>query len=95
MPIETKKSFCRICTASCAIEVDVEDNRIIKIRGDADDPVNGGYTCVKGRSMAHQVHSANRLTSSLKRLPDGTFTPIPTEQAIDEIAESHLVRLSA
>jgi hypothetical protein len=27
MPIETKKSYCRICTAYCAIEVDVEDDR--------------------------------------------------------------------
>ncbi|MCP4627423.1 MAG: oxidoreductase, partial [bacterium] len=87
MSIETKKSFCRICTAYCAIEVDVEDNRIVRVRGDASDPVSGGYTCVKGRAIPYQAHSADRLTSSLKRLPDGSYQPISSETAMDEIAE--------
>ena len=25
MPIETKRTFCRFCHASCAIEVDIDD----------------------------------------------------------------------
>jgi len=87
MAIETKKSYCRICTSYCAIEVDVEDNRIVRVRGDESDPVSGGYTCAKGRAMPYQAHSSNRLTSSLKRLPDGSYQPISVEQAMDEIAE--------
>ncbi len=87
MAIETKKSYCRICTACCAIEVDIEDNRVIKVRGDASDPVSGGYSCIKGRSMPYQAHSEKRLTSSLKRLSDGSYQPISSEQAMNEIAE--------
>jgi len=87
MPIETKKSYCRICTAYCAIEVDVEDNRILRVRGDASDPVSGGYSCMKGRAMPYQANSPNRLTTSLKRSPDGNYQPISSEQAMDEIAE--------
>ena len=87
MHMETKKSYCRICSAYCAIEVDVEDNRIIRVRGDASDPVSGGYSCPKGRAMPYQAHSANRLTSSLKRQPDGSYQPVSIEQAMDEIAE--------
>ncbi len=85
--METKKSYCRICTACCAMEVDVEDNRIVRVRGDASDPVSGGYSCMKGRALPYQAHSDNRLTTSLKRLPDGSYQSISSEQAMDEIAE--------
>ncbi len=48
--IETHKSFCRFCHASCGTEVDVEDNRVLAVRGDPDNAVTQGYTCVKGRA---------------------------------------------
>ena len=86
MVVETKKSFCRVCHAFCAIEVDVEDNKVVAVRGDADDPIFGGYTCIKGRAMPEAHNHPDRLRSSLKRMPDGTFQPISSEQAMDEIA---------
>ena len=85
--VETKKSFCRFCHAFCAIEVDVEDNRVVAVRGDNEDPIYGGYTCVKGRHLPDQHNHPDRLRSSLKRMPDGSFQPISSEQAMDEIAE--------
>ncbi|MBW1905256.1 MAG: hypothetical protein JRH14_08295 [Deltaproteobacteria bacterium] len=33
MASETKKTYCRLCTASCAIDVDVEDGRAVAVRG--------------------------------------------------------------
>ena len=89
--VETKKSFCRFCHAFCAIEVDVEDNKVVEIRGDTSDPIYGGYTCIKGRHLPEQHNHPERLRSSLKRMPDSSFQPISSEQALDEIAE----RLSA
>ncbi len=87
MAIETRKSYCRLCTAYCALNIDVENNRVLQVRGDAEDPVSGGYTCIKGRELPYQLHSQERLNHSLKRMPDGRYQPIPTEQAFDEIAE--------
>jgi len=87
MAKQTKKSFCRLCSAYCAIDVEVEDNKVIAILGDADDPVTGGYTCIKGRQYPYQVHSDKRLSAAKKRLPDGSYENIPTRQALDEIAE--------
>jgi anaerobic selenocysteine-containing dehydrogenase len=75
-----------MCHAFCAVEVDVEDNKIIEVRGDADDPVFGGYTCIKGRAMPEAHNHPDRLRSSLKRMPDGSYQPISSEQAMDEIA---------
>ena len=54
MTITTHKTFCRFCHAYCAIEVDVEDGKPIKVRGDTEDPVYGGYTCLKGRELTEQ-----------------------------------------
>ena len=89
--VETKKSFCRFCHAFCPIEVDVEDNKVIEIRGDTSNPIYGGYTCIKGRHLPEQHNHADRIRTSLKRMPDGSFQPISSEQALDEIA----ARLSA
>ena len=87
MTVETKKSFCRFCHAFCALEVDVEDNKVIDVRGDASDPIYGGYTCIKGRQLPLEHNHEERLRSSMKRMPDGTYEPISSEQALDEIAE--------
>lgn len=87
MALETQKSYCRFCHAYCAIEVDTEDGRAVKVRGDASDPVYGGYTCIKGRQLPEVLNHPDRLRSSLKRLPNGRFEEISTEQALDEIGE--------
>jgi anaerobic selenocysteine-containing dehydrogenase len=86
-PPVKKKSYCRLCTAYCGIEVELRDGRAHKIVGDTSDPISGGYTCMKGRQLPHQLHGPQRLHSSLKRQPDGTFAAIATEQALDEIAD--------
>ncbi len=86
MTIETHKTFCRFCHAYCAIEVDVEDGKPIEVRGDTEDPVYGGYTCIKGRQLPEQYTTPARITKSLKRLPNGEFEEIDTDKAMDEIA---------
>ena len=72
MTVETKKSFCRFCHAFCALEVDVEDNKVIEVRGDASDPIYGGYTCIKGRQLPlehnHEAVSYTHLTLPTKRI---------------------------
>ena len=87
MPTQTKKSYCRFCHAYCAIEVDVADNRVVAVRGDRSNPVYGGYTCIKGRQMPEQHNHPERLRSSRKRQPDGSFVAISSARALDEIAE--------
>lgn len=83
----THKSYCRFCHAYCAIEVDVEDGRAVTVRGDAEDPMYGGYTCIKGRQLPERHHGPTRIREALKRTAAGEFETIPTQQALDEIAE--------
>ena len=86
MSSETKKTYCRICTACCALEARVEKGRVVQVRGDASDPVTGGYSCAKGRQLPHQIHGPGRLRSSLVRGDDGRQHPIATQSALDEIS---------
>jgi anaerobic selenocysteine-containing dehydrogenase len=82
----TRLSFCRCCLNRCAIRVKIEDGHATRVTGDRDDPLYGGYSCIKGRSQPELRYGSDRLRTSLKRLPDGRFAPVPVEQAMDEIA---------
>jgi len=84
--METKKTHCRVCHALCAMEVDIEEGRPVRVRGDRSDPVHGGYSCIKGQQMIEQHEHPERLRTSLKRNEAASFEPIASEQAIDEIA---------
>lgn len=86
-PKSTHKTYCRICHASCAMEIDLVDGRPVALRGDTTDPLYGGYTCIRGRQLIAQQTHPQRVTKPLKRMPDGSFTQIPLGQALDEIAE--------
>lgn len=85
----TRKTFCRICSAYCGIEVDIDEQQhIVAIRGDRDHPMSKGYTCSKGRNWGHQYHDDERLLHSHKRESrDRDFDRIDSEQALDEIAQ--------
>ncbi|HJP41236.1 MAG TPA: molybdopterin-dependent oxidoreductase, partial [Dehalococcoidia bacterium] len=85
--LETKQTFCRFCHAFCGIEADVEDGRVVKVRGDARNPMYRGYICVKGRQLPNQHYHPDRLLHSQKRMADGSFTGVPHQQAIDEVAD--------
>ena len=82
------RSFCRICAAACGVELTIdEDERIADIRAIRDHPMTRGYACYKGLQAEDAHHGPARLLHPLKRMPDGSFLPIPFEQALDEIAE--------
>lgn len=90
MPVETHKTFCRFCHALCGLEVDVEcgrgEDRLLAVRGDRDHPISRGYVCPKGRQLAAQHHHPDRLRAVLRRRDDGSFDPIASDDAIDEVA---------
>ena len=82
----THKSFCRFCHAICGIEVDVEDGRAIAVRGDRAHPISKGYLCRKGRALIEQHEHPDRLRRCERRAPDGAFSPVEAERAMDAVA---------
>ena len=80
------KSICRMCGSGCGIEVQIEDNKLVRISGDKDNHINRGRICIKGSSAVTWLDSPERLRKPLKRTENG-FVEIPLEQAMDEIAD--------
>lgn len=80
-----KKTGCVLCAQNCGLEVQVEDNRIVKVRGDKENPRSKGYVCRKGLNIMHHQHHEDRLKYPLKRVGD-KFERISWDQAAEEIA---------
>lgn len=77
---------CILCSINCGIEVRLDGRRIERVRGDKSHPASQGYTCEKALRLDHYQNSRDRLTSPLRRRPDGTFEEIDWETAITEVA---------
>jgi anaerobic selenocysteine-containing dehydrogenase len=75
-----------LCAQNCGLEALVEDNQIVKIRPDKENPRSEGYACRKGLNVTHYQHHAQRLTHPLKRVGEA-FQEISWDQAIGEIAD--------
>ena len=81
---ETKLTFCRICEASCGLEVDVENDRIVGIRPNRDHVATRGYACIKGLHQHQMYDSPDRVQHPLKRTGD-RWEEVSWEQALSEI----------
>jgi len=66
-------TVCVLCSHNCGLRVDVEDGRIVAVRGDETNPITKGYVCNKAFGIAHYVEHGDRVRHPLRRRPDGTF----------------------
>ncbi|WP_171905864.1 molybdopterin-containing oxidoreductase family protein [Sphingobium phenoxybenzoativorans] len=71
--------------------VEIEDNLPLRVTGDRTNPLYGGYTCIKGRSLPKIHANPARVLHSLEKDAAGRRQAIEVNAAIDEIA----ARLSA
>ena len=72
---------------NCGLEVRIDGPTITRVRGDKAHPASEGYTCEKGLRIDHYQNSPHRLTTPLRRRPDGTFEAIDWDTAIAEVAQ--------
>src|SRR4051794_17148263 len=76
MATRTVHSFCRICSASCGLLIDLDDQQVVRIAGDPDHPVSRGYTCSKGRSLGEMHHAPYRLEEPILRGEPSTWDEV-------------------
>jgi anaerobic selenocysteine-containing dehydrogenase len=84
-----KKTACILCECNCGLEVVVggEGGRhFTRIRGDKAHPASRGYACEKPHRLDYYQNGPDRITSPLRRKPDGTFEAIDWDTAIAEVA---------
>ncbi len=85
--IEKRPSTCRLCSAYCPVLVTLDSGTVVKVEGNHDAPLYGGFICPKGRALPALHNNPDRLLTSMKRQSDGSYEPIATDVAIAEIAE--------
>jgi anaerobic selenocysteine-containing dehydrogenase len=66
----TRFHTCTLCEATCGIAVTVQGDRVVDIRGDADDPFSRGYVCPKATALADLQHDPDRLRRPVVRAGD-------------------------
>ena len=73
----------------CSLIAQVEDGKIVRVKGDPDHPYTAGFACGKVNRDADLVNSPERISTPLKRIGKkgaGHFAPISWDEALDEIA---------
>jgi anaerobic selenocysteine-containing dehydrogenase len=75
-------TFCRICEASCGLEVTTIDGRVQQIRPDAEHVSTDGFSCVKGLKQHKLYDSPDRLRYPLRRTDSGDYERASWEQTL-------------
>ncbi len=76
------------CPDTCAFLYTVEDDKLIEVRGDPDNPMTRGGLCVKLKNFAEHHYNPDRLLHPLKRTGpkgSGEFEQITYDEACAEI----------
>lgn len=78
----------RDCPDACTLLAEVEDGRLVSLKGAKDDPVTRGFLCPRTTRFVERQNSPDRLTSPLYRKPGSQeLTPVSWEEALDLAAE--------
>src|SRR5918997_6092322 len=81
--MEARTAFrtCPFCEATCGLAVTVSGDRVLKVRGDAEDVFSHGFLCPKGVALKDLHEDPDRLRTPLVRGADGELRPASWEQA--------------
>ena len=75
---------CPLCEATCGLELQIEGDRVVKVRGDAKDVFSRGYVCPKGIAITGVHEDPDRLRKPLIKR-DGVHVEADWDEAFAEI----------
>jgi anaerobic selenocysteine-containing dehydrogenase len=75
---------CPLCEATCGLELTIEDGRVSRIRGDAEDVFSHGFVCPKGAALKPLHEDPDRVRTPLIRTSSG-FEEASWADALGEI----------
>ena len=81
------------CPSTCALDVEIEGNRVGRVHGAKDNSYTAGVICAKVARYADRIHHADRLLKPLLRAGakgDGVWKDISWDAALDVVAEKFL-----
>ncbi len=78
---------CNLCEAICGLEIVLEGEQIISIKGDKKDPLSNGHICPKAIALQDIYNDPDRLRLPVKKTDDGWQT-LSWNQAYDEVTSN-------
>jgi anaerobic selenocysteine-containing dehydrogenase len=78
---------CNLCEAICGIEITVQGDQRLDIRGDKDDPLSQGYICPKAAALPDLHYDRDRLKHPVRRTPQG-WQRIGWNEAFNEVTQN-------
>lgn len=78
---------CNLCEAICGIEINIDGQERLDIRGDKDDPFSRGYICPKAVALQDIHYDKDRLKFPVRRTSSG-WERISWTEAFDEVAKN-------
>jgi anaerobic selenocysteine-containing dehydrogenase len=84
--MRTAYRTCPLCEATCGLEVTLDGDQVVQIRGDADDVFSRGFLCPKGLGLQALHEDPDRLRVPLVK-EDGVFREASWEEAFALIAD--------
>jgi anaerobic selenocysteine-containing dehydrogenase len=76
--------ICPLCEASCGLAIELDGQRIARIRGDEADVFSAGFLCPKAVSLKELHEDGDRLRTPLVKR-DGRFVAVSWDEAWAEI----------
>ena len=87
-------SACQGCLSNCPVQVTIENERAVRVRGNAASTATGGGVCPALAITLEQEYDPDRVAMPLRRRNprkgrgvDPQFEPVTWDEALDEIAD--------
>lgn len=87
---ETRRSYCGLCHPRCGLLLEIDEGRVVGVKGDKDHPVTRGMVCPRAHLMIDHLYHPERINVPLKRAGErgeGKWLEVSWDQALDEVAE--------
>ncbi len=75
---------CTLCPGGCGLSVRKAGQRVVKLEGQPDHPVNDGGICTLGAAGAQLLYAPTRIKSPMKKV-NGSWHNISWDEAIAEV----------
>jgi anaerobic selenocysteine-containing dehydrogenase len=88
--MNTIRTVYQGCHSECGVLVEVEGQKVLRIKGDPNHPASRGHICIKGATYGDALRHPDRLQHPLKRIGEkgsGRWQRISWDQALDEIGD--------